>query len=173
MMFQLTAPLREPTLYTRMGVVSTAFQLTAPLREPTRKCQFLQDFHLCFNSRLPCGSRLQIRKCIRRLRCFNSRLPCGSRPEAYSDPERMVDVSTHGSLAGADLQKAYGVHQENAFQLTAPLREPTVEKSAVQLSRMFQLTAPLREPTSCMCGTRHILSVSTHGSLAGADWTRP
>ena len=34
-MFQLTAPLREPTPFTMRYTTTTLFQLTAPLREPT------------------------------------------------------------------------------------------------------------------------------------------
>ena len=34
--FQLTAPLREPTIVLAIGRVVSVFQLTAPLREPTK-----------------------------------------------------------------------------------------------------------------------------------------
>ena len=56
-------------------------------------------------------------------------------------------VSTHGSLAGADV----------------------VSRSAHPTMVMFQLTAPLREPTYNESNTHSLNYVSTHGSLAGAD----
>ena len=34
------------------------FQLTAPLREPTTGEDDVPSVYVCFNSRLPCGSRL-------------------------------------------------------------------------------------------------------------------
>ena len=37
---------------------------------------------------------------------------------------------------------------------------------------MFQLTAPLREPTWTTSSVDSIQTVSTHGSLAGADFVR-
>ena len=101
--FQLTAPLREPTVRTTLR--STAFlrfQLTAPLREPTI---------------------------------------------ASNDADIAQIVSTHGSLAGADLT------------LT----------SMTLMASGFQLTAPLREPTGLFGVPRALIVVSTHGSLAGAD----
>ena len=100
----------------------------------------------CFNSRLPCGSRPwmpgQVCNSVR----FNSRLPCGSRHN-HSYPQ-LNCVS---------------------FQLTAPLREPTMSYQICLRRTAFQLTAPLREPT--IFDFDHSLddSVSTHGSLAGAD----
>ena len=56
-------------------------------------------------------------------------------------------VSTHGSLAGADLAGLRATVYVILFQLTAPLREPTI----------FDFDHSLDD------------SVSTHGSLAGAD----
>ena len=37
MLFQLTAPLREPTATHYIGSIMRLFQLTAPLREPTSR----------------------------------------------------------------------------------------------------------------------------------------
>ena len=56
-------------------------------------------------------------------------------------------VSTHGSLAGADLNSLFAAPPAQQFQLTAPLREPTMG------ARSWKLPD----------------DVSTHGSLAGAD----
>ena len=56
------------------------------------------------------------------------------------------------------------------FQLTAPLREPTKLYVHRICDEVFQLTAPLREPTAISSHSRHIDAVSTHGSLAGADY---
>ena len=80
-LFQLTAPLREPTTMCSFTTPSgTLFQLTAPLREPTRT------------------------------KAYNRKRP---------------DVSTHGSLAGADCTTSMVGWDSSTFQLTAPLREPT------------------------------------------------
>ena len=169
-MFQLTAPLREPTIWLTSSPltprVSThgslagadtrqpcwqkkrrEFQLTAPLREPTynvnRICSSInvsthgslagadivgvirQGDFVCFNSRLPCGSRpLCMILCIAS-GCFNSRLPCGSRQILSFPKLHCLRVSTHGSLAGADTTGIIYFMGGLPFQLTAPLREPT------------------------------------------------
>ena len=102
-MFQLTAPLREPTSLVRPQAYDVLFQLTAPLREPTGPITDVTDNML---------------------------------------------VSTHGSLAGADLRGRLQNNNYTRFQLTAPLREPTIAPG-------FPLAA--------------LSHVSTHGSLAGAD----
>ena len=58
------------------------------------------------------------------------------------------------------------------FQLTAPLREPTIVLAIGRVVSVFQLTAPLREPTLFLRTLYRIHAVSTHGSLAGADENR-
>ena len=57
-------------------------------------------------------------------------------------------VSTHGSLAGADYLRAPKHVRTSRFQLTAPLREPTKTLKSYRYTEPFQLTAPLREPTA-------------------------
>ena len=79
--FQLTAPLREPTLQNDTSTCNEKFQLTAPLREPTGFHSSVRAFR----------------------RGFNSRLPCGSRHSQILEATTVGYVSTHGSLAGADL----------------------------------------------------------------------
>ena len=146
----------------------------------------------CFNSRLPCGSRPQSpshhptrRRFNSRLPCgsrrkdsvlqtnfyggFNSRLPCGSRLYETITGAATLRVSTHGSLAGADIVcgrrqpcTAVSTHGSlagaDAKRCTRTTGQPT-----------FQLTAPLREPTFPFLRSRIQAGVSTHGSLAGAD----
>ena len=69
-------------------------------------------------------------------------------PTVHSyDYDTFVIVSTHGSLAGADL---------------------TIS-NVRRLALLFQLTAPLREPTRWTEWADARGYVSTHGSLAGAD----
>ena len=125
------------------------FQLTAPLREPTVLTLSLQPTRRSFNSRLPCGSRLG----TTRQRVARSSVSThGSLAGADIRGNQLLsgtDVSTHGSLAGAD-------HRQSSNRTVQPL---------------FQLTAPLREPTSRSCATISLILVSTHGSLAGADMT--
>ena len=126
--FQLTAPLREPTMDAWPGMQFCTFQLTAPLREPTPYtiCPLIRR---CFNSRLPCGSRRKDSVLQTNFYGgFNSRLPCGSRLYETITGAATLRVSTHGSLAGADI----------------------------------------------VCGRRQpCTAVSTHGSLAGADVSIP
>ena len=59
----------------------------------------------------------------------------------------ILAVSTHGSLAGADCRHEKRDAAAIPFQLTAPLREPTLYFSPKTACASFQLTAPLREPT--------------------------
>ena len=59
-----------------------------------------------------------------------------------------INVSTHGSLAGADI----------------------LHVNVISSLKMFQLTAPLREPTEDDYPDEEYGIVSTHGSLAGADF---
>ena len=190
--FQLTAPLREPTVrdhnrirraesfnsrlpcgsrrYFRCPIwIGGLFQLTAPLREPTPYtiCPLIRR---CFNSRLPCGSRRKDSVLQTNFYGgFNSRLPCGSRLYETITGAATLRVSTHGSLAGADIVcgrrqpcTAVSTHGSlagaDAKRCTRTTGQPT-----------FQLTAPLREPTFPFLRSRIQAGVSTHGSLAGAD----
>ena len=145
------------------------FQLTAPLREPTPYtiCPLIRR---CFNSRLPCGSRRKDSVLQTNFYGgFNSRLPCGSRLYETITGAATLRVSTHGSLAGADIVcgrrqpcTAVSTHGSlagaDAKRCTRTTGQPT-----------FQLTAPLREPTFPFLRSRIQAGVSTHGSLAGAD----
>ena len=128
-MFQLTAPLREPTYtpfthpatssscfnsrlpcgsrrYSRTACTAApfvcGFQLTAPLREPTLFTERSLPFVWGFNSRLPCGSRLVSMSYQIRLRTFQLTAPLREPTILIHWRQPDVDVSTHGSLAGAD-----------------------------------------------------------------------
>ena len=125
----------------------TAFQLTAPLREPTCPVVLIHRFtvfQLTAPLREPTNANLALDIPVSR---FNSRLPCGSRRYEHNDGNGQI-----------------------LFQLTAPLREPTKTSAAIRRRTLpFQLTAPLREPTNGVAGNEWKETVSTHGSLAGAD----
>ena len=125
-----------------------------------------------FNSRLPCGSRRKDSVLQTNFYGgFNSRLPCGSRLYETITGAATLRVSTHGSLAGADIVcgrrqpcTAVSTHGSlagaDAKRCTRTTGQPT-----------FQLTAPLREPTNFHDTRICPFNVSTHGSLAGADMT--
>ena len=104
-LFQLTAPLREPTTMCSFTTPSgTLFQLTAPLREPTRT--------KAYNRKRPDVST-------------HGSL-AGADIARYNLFMLIGVVSTHGSLAGADILHVNVISSLKMFQLTAPLREPTV-----------------------------------------------
>ena len=103
-LFQLTAPLREPTTMCSFTTPSgTLFQLTAPLREPTRT--------KAYNRKRPDVST-------------HGSL-AGADIARYNLFMLIGVVSTHGSLAGADCTTSMVGWDSSTFQLTAPLREPT------------------------------------------------
>ena len=167
--FQLTAPLREPTNSAVLPNEMQSFQLTAPLREPTVRDHNRIRRAESFNSRLPCGSRRYFRCpiwigglfqltaplreptpytiCPLIRRCFNSRLPCGSRLYETITGAATLRVSTHGSLAGADVSIPPFAHSGGSFNSRLPCGSRP--ELPVILAKMlpFQLTAPLREPT--------------------------
>ena len=132
-LFQLTAPLREPTRrpqYYRPGDhVSTHGSLAGadllrihqvPASSPVSTHGSLAGADCTggrgtgktygFNSRLPCGSRQKVPDSPGVRRRFNSRLPCGSRLQPAIAIDSGNSVSTHGSLAGADSSCLSGRH---------------------------------------------------------------
>ena len=125
MTFQLTAPLREPTFLFYLLIIQVNVSTHGSLAGADSMRAFCSWHDSCFNSRLPCGSRL--------------------RPLSWVVCKHFV--STHGSLAGADKSNVLFYLASIRFQLTAPLREPTIERVEKEVRRAFQLTAPLREPT--------------------------
>ena len=101
----------------------------------------------CFNSRLPCGSRPQSPSHHPTRRRFNSRLPCGSRRK-----DSVLQTNFYGG-----------------FNSRLPCGSRLISMTRAYVHLMFQLTAPLREPTWTAIEQSELVSVSTHGSLAGAD----
>ena len=106
------------------GTVTLTFQLTTSLRRPTRErfkkyyCNDISTHDLLaeaddrygtgrdqaehFNSRPPCGGRLDAAEHASPVIYFNSRPPCGGRPG--SSTRRISPlISTHDLLAEADL----------------------------------------------------------------------
>ena len=128
-MFQLTAPLREPTLspliHLRCFYVSTHGSLAGA--DLVQKLQ--QAMHYRFNSRLPCGSRLSMHVSVysRTFVSTHSSL-AGADFVAFMRNDIADPVSTHGSLAGADMMRLTTM-DAIMFQLTAPLREPTKDSA--------------------------------------------
>ena len=144
------------------------FQLTAPLREPTVA-------FMCYNIADPvsthgslAGADLNFFQFCDGILCFNSRLPCGSRPIYHAVHDYSV-VSTHGSLAGADVGIPWKHCASQCFNSRLPCGSRHGLPVVSTPFRRFQLTAPLREPTVSDIVLSYILRVSTHGSLAGAD----
>ena len=74
----------------------------------------------CFNSRLPCGSRPQSPSHHPTMRRFNSRLPCGSRLYETITGSAALRVSTHGSLAGADIMTNFPITFRVCFNSRLP-----------------------------------------------------
>ena len=102
------------------------FQLTAPLREPTTGEDDVPSVYVCFNSRLPCGSRRELDSTF----FYNNR------------------VSTHGSLAGADIALIRDYITDLSFNSRLPCGSRPVNCHTCLQLTTFQLTAPLREPTT-------------------------
>ena len=145
------------------------FQLTAPLWEPTQCTVDGDRILLCFNSRLPCGSRPHLSADPLRQSRFNSRLPCGSRPSTIMPTISSFSRFNSRLPCGSRREAFLSSSSVMMFQLTAPLREPTSLRAfcswhdscfnsrlpcgsrrvlslyKIVLSR-FHLTAPLREP---------------------------
>ena len=169
--FQFTVPLQRLTLsfltYERSYHISIHDFLAETGQRGACPCNFLG----CFNSRLPCGSRLQeviLRPLLlpfqltaplreptqvphtngRERSVFQLTAPLREPTSCRNYSRQCTIVSTHGSLAGADYLCTFLYILVHSFQLTAPLREPTSSRSCATISRiLFQLTAPLREPT--------------------------
>ena len=115
---------------------------------------------------------------------FNSRLPCGSRPRHYntSGPNMTVSthgslagadintptlatlqkVSTHGSLAGADINQPASVYSRSCFNSRLPCGSRRLREIQRGLDLAFKLTAPLREPTpAAFVGKSHLDSFNS------------
>ena len=101
------------------------FQLTAPLREPTRRCTGNVARIRCFNSRLPCGSRRFFTLSDFWVQSFNSRLPCGSRHSARVPTCCAIPCFNSRLPCGSRHYISNFFRKITLFQLTAPLREPT------------------------------------------------
>ena len=82
--------------------VHLMFQLTAPLREPTWTAIEQSELVSVSTHGSLAGADLNFFQFCDGILCFNSRLPCGSRPIYHAVHDYSV-VSTHGSLAGADM----------------------------------------------------------------------
>ena len=101
-----------------------------------------------FNPRAPCGARPAAAPRLRRIyvisthaplagrdgwghfaslmrRYFNPRAPCGARPLRPTISSRRPEISTHAPLAGRDEIQRRGLHREEEFQPTRPLRGAT------------------------------------------------
>ena len=73
-----------------------------------------------FNSRAPCGARLPPGWGRQAQRCFNSRAPCGARQECFARPALPMIVSIHAPRAGRDVFQFLCRHQFACFNSRAP-----------------------------------------------------
>ena len=169
-MFQLTAPLREPTARSNSSASSPTVSTHGSLAGADPSAPHKREGTLCVSTHGSlAGADIKSAHPSQMLLRFNSRLPCGSRPRA--------EITAGNALS---------------FQLTAPLREPTIYArfcifSYIRFNSQLPCGSRLRRVHaqryrgSCFnsrlpCGSRHDEAdyngrdyVSTHGSLAGAD----
>ena len=145
-----------------------------------------------FNSRAPCGARLEhflrsvaakhisthvpraghdrfFRRLLLTPRHFNSRAPCGARLTGNCVRWSSSGFQLTCPMRGTTYFMRLYTDTEPTFQLTCPMRGTTVWKHANRPHVAFQLTCPMRGTTK-----RHLrhsvhVGISTHVPHAGHD----
>ena len=197
-LFQSTAPVWGPTVYTELYTTSQnisihgprvgadadymgyplcawKFQSTAPVWGPTfRLCRDKKGYAY-FNPRPPCGGPTTAAFPIWATSSyFNPRPPCGGRPIITPLSLQSLKFQSTAPVWGPTAYTGSAVAKQLIFQSTAPVWGPTANVVRVADKTEFQSTAPVWGPTyrSSLLGFRW-LTISIHGPRVGADYPPP
>ena len=103
---------------------------------------------ICFNPRVPCGTRRRGMEEVASRLGFNPRVPCGTRPQSLFTLLPAF-VSIHASRAGRDGGASPQIDVSYTFQSTRPVRDATLwARSSVEPFSRFNPRVP--------CGTRPV-----------------
>ena len=147
--FQFTHPVRGATpqvskSYIRLEV----FQFTHPVRGATLYFLFFRPYMAGFNSRTPCGVRLECRTLL-----VNG-----------------VVVSIHAPRAGCDHILITSLFHDYCFNSRTPCGvRPSLLFEVLSTLELFQFTHPVRGATVLTTNSQQPLSVSIHAPRAGCD----
>ena len=151
------------------------------------------DGYFSFNSRTPCGVRLnqyailfdldtfQFTHPVRGatgsnvllaifLYSFNSRTPCGVRPFLQTKSMKQVRVSIHAPRAGCDCSGERNPQPLQSFNSRTPCGVRLMLSLRFGVKLMFQFTHPVRGATEIERILSEYDSVSIHAPRAGCDF---
>ena len=104
-----------------------------------------------FNPRTPCGVRLNALKSIMDFFDFNPRTPCGVRQKKAPPTYYQISISIHAPLAGCDITNGLRRTKNAIFQSTHPLRGATAKMHKIFCAfcdnRQFYRVSPSGVPS--------------------------
>ena len=150
--FQFTHPMWGATISQRHIICHSLVSIHAPQWGATRVSTSETTEPNSFNSRTPCGVRLDWITSQTPRSCFNSRTPCGVRLYGQLHNGRKEQVSIHAPHVGCDQYSTTTTRAGYMFQFTHPMWGATSSSSRTpRRDSVFQFTHPMWGATYQSC----------------------